>query len=787
MDIFDLAAKITLDSTGYETELNRLSKETEGFGSKIGGFLSDIGKVAGAGLVTAGTGAAAIIGKATEGYAEFEQLVGGVDKLFGESSATLQSYADMAFQTAGISANTYMETATSFAASLITSLEGDTAAAVEYADMAMRDMADNANVFGTSIESIQNAYSGFAKGNYSMLDNLKLGFGGSQAEMLRLLETAQQLEPTFDAVFGLDVKGSLDAEFADIVEAINIVQADMGIMGATAAEAAGTISGSVGSMQAAWDNWLVGLGDQDADLSGLTTNLVSSFTTVVENVTPIIGQIGEGLMESFSQLTGIDLSPVISKFTEFSTAIGESIGGITSAFQEGGVSGVIGELAAQFETLTGIDVSGIAESLSGLGPAISESMSGIKSAFQGGGFSGVVEEIKGQFEELTGIDISPFTGKFEMLAPALDGLVADGLDGAISGLVSSFESMTGIDLGPVGEGLEQFGGAIDSVAGAFMEGGLSAGIDELLSQVEKLTGLNLTDVFGKITEAFNGVKEWLSGIDFSPFLESLNNTFSKLGEVGGSIGELLGSIGAWLGVLWEQLQPIIEWIGVNLVESINSALAILGTAIETVVAVIDSVINMAKASFDMAVALWNGDLEGLVTALKNSWGGALDFFKSIGEGIIKIFTGIVDSFKNIGAQMWEGLKSGFNSAVDKVKDWGSNVADAFKSFFGINSPSRLFMEYGGFMAEGLGIGWDNKIDSVVRDMSKGVNVHGSVDFASSSLGKSSSAQINTMLSGMTERGGNYNINLVVDGRTLANVVFDPLNNISKQKGVAIGA
>jgi phage-related protein len=787
MDIFDLAAKITLDSTGYESELNRLSKETEGFGSKIGGFLSGVGKVAGAGFVTAGTGAAAIIGKATEGYAEFEQLVGGVDKLFGESSATLQSYADMAFQTAGMSANTYMENATSFAAALVTSLEGDTAAAVEYADMAMRDMADNANVFGTSIESIQNAYSGFAKGNYSMLDNLKLGFGGSQAEMLRLLETAKELEPTFDAVFGLDVKGSLEAEFADIVEAINIVQESMGVMGATAAEASGTISGSVGSMQAAWENWLVGLGDQDADLSGLTTNLVSSFTTVVDNVMPIVGQIGTGLMESFAQLTGIDLSPVISKLTEFGTAIGESIGGITSAFQEGGVSGVIGELAAQFETLTGIDVSGIAESLAGIGPAVSESMSGIKSAFQDGGFSGVVDEIKGQFEELTGIDISPFTGKFEMLASALDGLVADGIDGAISGLVSSFENMTGIDLGPVGEGLEKFGGAVDAVAGAFMEGGLSAGIDELISQVEKLTGLNLTDIFGKITEAFNGVKEWLGGIDFSPFLESLNNTFSKLGEVGKSIGGLLNSIGEYLGILWEQLQPIIEWIGVNLVESINSALGILGAAIETVVGVIDAVINMAKASFDAAIALWNGDLEGLVTALKNSWGGALDFFKSIGEGIIKIFSGIVDSFKNIGAQMWDGLKSGFDAAVNKAKDWGSNVADSFKSFFGIHSPSRLFMEYGGFMAEGLGIGWDNKIDSVVRDMSKGVNVHGNIDFASSSLGKSSSAQINTMLSGMSERGGNYNINLVVDGRTLANVVFDPLNNISKQKGVAVGA
>lgn len=738
MDIFDLAAKITLDSADYEAGLSRLSKETEGLGTKIGSLLSGVGKTVGAGLVAAGTGAAAIIGKATEGYAEFEQLVGGVDKLFGDSSETLQSYADMAFRTAGISANTYMETATSFAASLITSLEGDTAAAVEYANMAMRDMADNANVFGSSIESIQNAYMGFAKGNYSMLDNLKLGFGGSQAEMYRLLETAKELEPAFDAIFSIDAKGSLDAEFADIVEAINIVQESMGVMGATAAEASGTISGSVGSMKAAWENWIVGLGDQDADLSGLTTNLITSFSTVVDNVVPVIQRIGTSLVEAFGEVTGIDLSPVIQKVSQFGETLSSTVEDITSAFSSGGISGAVQELSTQFQNLSGIDISSI-------------------------------------------------TDKFSSFAGVFDKFAQEGLSGYYSAIVDKTYELTGIDLGPVGDGMVKFGEAIDSVVGAFVEGGLAVGIDELIVQVEKLTGLNIVEIFGTITEAFEGLKTWLGEIDFSPFIESLNNTFQKLGEVGKSIGGLLSSIGGYLVVLYEQLKPLIDFIGVVFIESINSALEILGIAIETIVNVIDSVINGAKASFDAAIALWNGDLKGLTQALKDSWGSALDFFGAIANGIMDIFGSVVDYFKGVGSQMWEGLKSGFSGAVDGIKEIAGNIGSGFKDFFGIHSPSRVFAEYGSFMAEGLGIGWDNKIDSVVRDMSKGVRIHGSVDFASSSLGKSSSAQINTMLSGMSERGGNYNINLVVDGRTLANVVFDPLNAVSKQKGVALGA
>jgi phage-related protein len=175
MDVFDLFAKITLDSSEYEKQLGEAGSKTSGFADKLKSGLATAGQVAGAGLAAATT-AIAGLGKASiEGYADYEQLVGGVETLFGDSADTVMGYAENAFKTAGLSANDYMSTVTSFSASLLQSLGGDTEAAAQYANQAITDMSDNANKMGTSMESIQNAYAGFAKSNFTMLDNLKLG------------------------------------------------------------------------------------------------------------------------------------------------------------------------------------------------------------------------------------------------------------------------------------------------------------------------------------------------------------------------------------------------------------------------------------------------------------------------------------------------------------------------------------------------------------------------------------------------------------------------------------
>lgn len=240
--------------------------------------LATAGKVGAAALGVAASGVAALTKNAVEGFAEYEQLTGGVETLFKSSYDTVMGYAENAYKTAGLSANEYMETVTSFSASLLQSLGGDTEAAAKYADVAITDMSDNANKMGTDMSLIQNAYQGFAKQNYTMLDNLKLGYGGTQEEMKRLLADAQ-------AISGIEYDIS---SYADVVEAIHVIQDEMGIAGTTAAEASETISGSFGAMKSAWDNLVVGIATGDADLNGMIENLVTSATTFVGNLMPVI-------------------------------------------------------------------------------------------------------------------------------------------------------------------------------------------------------------------------------------------------------------------------------------------------------------------------------------------------------------------------------------------------------------------------------------------------------------------------------------------------------------------
>ena len=236
-----------------------------------------------------------LIGGAVEGYAEYEQLVGGVETLFKDSAGTVQDYANNAYKTAGLSANEYMETVTSFSASLLQSMGNDTAAAAEKADRAITDMSDNANKMGSDMSSIQNAYQGFAKQNYTMLDNLKLGYGGTKEEMQRLIDDANAL----NAAQGNYTSYTIDS-YADIVDAIHTVQTEMGITGTTALEASTTVEGSVNSMKSAWSNFVTGLGSDNADISALSAQLIESVGTVAENVLPVVETVLKNIAEAVS-------------------------------------------------------------------------------------------------------------------------------------------------------------------------------------------------------------------------------------------------------------------------------------------------------------------------------------------------------------------------------------------------------------------------------------------------------------------------------------------------------
>ena len=247
---------------------------SKGFGSVLGG----IGKAA-VGAVAAGAAAVGgIVSAAVSNFGEYEQLVGGVETLFGDAANTVIKNADAAFQTAGLSANQYMQTVTSFSASLLQSVGGDTAEAAKVADMALIDMADNANKMGTSMESIQNAYQGFAKQNYTMLDNLKLGYGGTKSEMERLLADAEKLTGVKYDISNLN----------DVYNAIHAVQENLGITGTTAKEASETIQGSMAAMKSAWQNVLTGMATDGANMDTLIEQLINTVETFAGNIMPVV-------------------------------------------------------------------------------------------------------------------------------------------------------------------------------------------------------------------------------------------------------------------------------------------------------------------------------------------------------------------------------------------------------------------------------------------------------------------------------------------------------------------
>ena len=362
MDVFDLVAKIRLDSSEYEQGVGKAKGTMSTLASGVGKGLATVAKVGAAAVAAGVAGVTALTKMGVEGYAQYEQLVGGVETLFKESQNIVMGYAENAYKTAGMSANQYMETVTSFSASLIQSLDGDTAKAAEVGNMAITDMSDNANKMGTSIEMIQNAYNGFAKSNFTMLDNLKLGYGGTKEEMQRLIDDANKVKVANGEMADL----SIDS-FADVTEAIHIIQTEMGITGTTAREAASTIEGSLSMMKGAWQNLVVGMADSEADMEVLINNFVESTATAAKNLLPRIEQTLIGIGQLITAL-----APVIAE------ALPQLVEAVLPALLAAGVSlvtaivnGIITALPALYTALLNgvqiilVEVFGVSEAKAG--------------------------------------------------------------------------------------------------------------------------------------------------------------------------------------------------------------------------------------------------------------------------------------------------------------------------------------------------------------------------------------------------------------------------------------
>ena len=439
MELFRLLGTIAIKNDEAIAGIKETAQEAQKAESKMSNAFKTIGqkstalgqKMAKVSLA-AGAAFSGIMVGITKTYADYEQLVGGVETLFGKSSDKLLEYANQAYKTAGLSANAYMETATSFSASLLQSLSGDTAKAVEYADLAIRDMSDNANKMGTDMELIQNAYQGFAKQNFMMLDNLKLGYGGTKEEMQRLLEDAEKIK----AKNGEMVEYSIDS-YADMVEAIHVVQEEMGITGTTAKEAEKTISGSWNALKGAWTNFLTEFGKAGADIDKVYEQLEESAKNFAKNIGKLIGTVFKNspFLAIGTALLGLlaIVSPVLIAFGSLMTGIGAIIPllpKLAAGFK------LLG--SAMFGTPIGLILTGITALVTAfiylwnncegfrefwinLWENIKAKFSEAKDKLIEGkdkiveGFNAVVDFFKNNWQELLLLLVNPFAGAFALL------------------------------------------------------------------------------------------------------------------------------------------------------------------------------------------------------------------------------------------------------------------------------------------------------------------------------------------------------------------------------------
>nr|DAM20033.1 MAG TPA: tail tape measure protein [Caudoviricetes sp.] len=460
MNLMDLFIKVTVDDSGVDSGFSETGQKADALASKLKGGLATAAKVGGAAVIAASGAVLALTKQAIDNYGEYEQLVGGVETLFKQSADAVMGYAENAYKTAGMSANEYMTTVTAFSASLLQSMGGDTDAAAEKANLAITDMSDNANKMGSSMESIQNAYSGFAKQNYTMLDNLKLGYGGTKEEMQRLIDDANAL----NAAQGNYTNYTIDS-YADIVDAIHTVQTEMGITGTTQLEAATTIQGSISSMKAAYENFVTGLGDENADIAELATNLIDSAVTVAENILPVIERVlenigtivqekGPEMIERFVSYAVEKLPDIIKLGIQMVIAL---VKGLVQNFPQL-VTGVLDMVATIIKTLVdsipdiieiGKDiVRGVWEGIKAMGSWIKEKVTGF--------FGGIVDGVKG----VLGIH-SPsrvFAGIGENMALGL----GEGWDDEYGNIKRGITS--GLDFGTASVGFADSGIGISSAA-----------------------------------------------------------------------------------------------------------------------------------------------------------------------------------------------------------------------------------------------------------------------------------------------------------------------------------
>lgn len=662
-ELFALLGKVAVDTQ----EANESLDDTVDKAEKSEGKLSSIGEKIGNGLqklakagavvlaATATVAATALVSlstKAVQCYADYEQLVGGVETLFGAGGQSIEEYADSvgksvddvsaeynnlmkaqdavidhankAYETAGLSANAYMETVTSFSAALISSLDGDTVKAAEVADKAIVDMSDNANKMGSSMESIQNAYQGFAKQNYTMLDNLKLGYGGTKEEMQRLLDDAGKLaNQKFDL-----------SSYADIVEAIHVVQENMGIAGTTAKEAATTIQGSIGMMKAAWENFLTGMADPEQDFDALLGNLVDSVVTVADNLIPriaaLLPRLVTGLSRVAQSLAGYIPDMVQQLLPALLDGVGVLVVELTKAIPAilqtlvPVVVDALGNIFEQISSSTGFDFSGL--------------------------FNGIVE------------GVSQMGRMLKSILPSIVSVIQQ----LISLQMELTQGILPIVIGLITELIPILAQVVEAIAPL---------ITQLLSELMP----PLLQIIQAILPAVTTLLEPIIMI-----IQSLCTVLSPIISILGSVISQIASM------LIPVIQQLCDFITTVLTPIIQGILIVVEEVIGWVVTFIQENLTIIQEIFQSAIDIISGIIDFFIALFTGNWSGMWEAVKSILQAgmnfITNTFTLIKDFLFSIGSVIWsvvqntwENVYMAIYNKITKIKDSITNTFDNIKT------------------------------------------------------------------------------------------------------------
>ncbi|MGN0352385.1 MAG: hypothetical protein ACI4ES_12095 [Roseburia sp.] len=697
-------------------------------------------KIFTAGVGAAAAGVTALGTTAVKSYAEFEQLVGGVETLFKDSAEIVSKYADNAYKTAGLSANAYMETVTSFSASLLQGLGGDTEQAAEIANLAITDMSDNANKMGTDMTLIQNAYQGFAKQNYTMLDNLKLGYGGTQAEMIRLINDSGILEETID---------SLDnVTFDQMIQAIHEVQTNMGITGTTAKEASTTIEGSINSAKAAWSNLVVGIADDNQDFDVLVNNFVESVATAANNLIPRIEIAITGIGKLIEELLPVIVDKIPVIINDILPDLVESGINIVDALVKGFVDNlpILAEAAGKI-----VDI--ILEGIGDLCPALKP-------------VTDALQTLIDNFDTVLAV-IIPLTAAFVAYKAAL------AISSIISGVTSAMNGMTiaqyalnlAMSLNPIGiivaliaalvaafiylwntsDSFRQFWIDLWENIKTFCSDALNAIIlfftETIPAFIQSVVDwfMELPD---RLAEWGENVKETVSNA-VSEMIDNVITFFSELPE----------NMAYWLGygitklILWgidlvangkkaasDFIDNVIaffttlpsrvsEWLTSTIQNVGTWAVNMAANAKKTGQGFIDGVIEYVK---ELPGKIWNWFTTTInkVVAFKTSLmlratEAAVGFVKNIVDGINSLPDKMKEIGSNIVSGIWNGIQNGWDWLTSKVKSLADNLFKGVCDALDIHSPSRKFKWIGEMCVAGFDDGAEDlgNMDGIQKNIS----------------------------------------------------------------------